>query len=150
MAFIQTSADEFVGENVLTFIDEGHAVQNIDTDTSCSIGGAAEALAAAINAVCADGVHLTSIERMCGAIRELISLVEVSAYISGAAAQRDGRDQVTTRTADKGVCHLTTPPPNTKNTNAAYLLTQKKGHKLETRNHRTDNQNHQDRMRKLH
>lgn len=97
MARIQTSYDEFVGEDVLTFVDEGSSVHNTNTGEAINVGGAAIELSDAINRVCADGVQLESVEIMCTAIRKLLSTVEHAAYTAGAVAQRDGHERVQTR-----------------------------------------------------
>lgn len=97
MACIMTKPDEFMDEHVLYFTDEGMTVRDTTTGESTNVGRAAEELSAAVNAVCADGVRLESVNRMCAAIRRMLTTVEGCAYVEGVVAHRDGREHVTTR-----------------------------------------------------
>ena len=101
MARRQATYDEFVREDVLTFVDEGETVHDEGTGETINIGGAAIELSDAINRVCADGVQLESVEIMCTAIRKLLSTVEHAAYIAGAVAQRDGKEVISSRPAEE-------------------------------------------------
>ena len=105
MAKIQTDYEEFIGEDVLVFIDEGATVHNTNTGEAVNVGGAAIELSDAINRVCADGVRLETVELMCTAIRKLLSTVEHAAYIAGAVAQRDGKEIVSSRPAEEKRWH---------------------------------------------
>lgn len=107
MARRQATYDEFVREDVLTFVDEGETVHDEGTGETVNIGGAAVELSDAINRVCADGVRLENVELMCMAIRKLLSTVEHAAYIAGAVAQRGGKEIVSSRPAEEKRWHST-------------------------------------------
>lgn len=98
---IHVEGSGFVDENVLRRVDEGFSLHDPETGVTRNIGALAEDLAESINKLCAGGVSLASVEAVCTAICAFVATVEETAYVEGAVAQRDGKEIVSSRSAQE-------------------------------------------------